>query len=296
MRVSGQNATQDGLRDPRANYPTNFTLPVQDFPGLQRNFEDVVPDCGEESYVGSGRLQGRRALITGGDSGIGRAVAIAYAREGADVVINYLPEEQPDADDVIEVIESTTESRIFAVPGDLRNESFCEDLVAEAADLMGGLDILVNNAGYNRNSASFVNQTVEELHQMVETNIYAPFLITRAAMAFLQPGSSIIFTSSIIFETPPPISAVYAGTKAFLYTFARAIGTGLIPAAGIKVNVVRPPGTLTNFLSSQGSTPEEANVNSAAQPLGRMQHPVELAPQYVAFAANDGSWALPALV
>lgn len=275
--------------DARTRFSPNITLPPPGFPVLQSSFE-TPPDCGETSYVGSGRLRGRRALITGGDSGIGRAVAIAFAREGADVVINYLPGEESDAEEVVEVIESTTNSSIYRIPGDLRNETFCEELVHEAADLLGGLDILINNAGYGRMSPNISSLSTESFRRTIETNIYAPVFITRAAVPLMPPGSSIVFTSSLIFQTPPYQLADYAGTKAFLLTFAQSIGMGLMPEAGIRVNAVRPGIVYTPFLPTQGQTTEHALRAGASSPLGRVQHPVDIVPQFVALVGNDSSY------
>jgi NAD(P)-dependent dehydrogenase (short-subunit alcohol dehydrogenase family) len=271
--------------------PANFTLPGPpgSFPVLQSDFE-VPPDCGETSYVGTGRLRGRRALITGGDSGIGRAVAIAFAREGADVVINYLPEEQTDADDVVSIIESTTNSSIFTIPGDLRNETFCEELVAEAADRLGGLDILINNAGYGRAHPNLTSVTTDSFRRTIQTNIFAPFWLTRAAVPLLPPGSSIVFTSSLITQQPPYVTADYAATKAFLLTYSQALAGGLLRSHGIKVNSVRPAIVLSPFLTSQGQTTEEANAVGAQLPMRRIQHPVDIAPQFVALVDNDSAY------
>lgn len=275
--------------DFRTRLSPNLTFPAPGFPVLQGDF-DIPPDCGETSYVGSGRLRGRRALITGGDSGIGRAVAIAFAREGADVVINYLPGEQSDADDVVSVIESTTNSSIYTVPGDLRNETFCEELVHEAADLLGGLDILINNAGYGRGSPNISSLSTESLRRTVETNIYAPVFLTRAAVPLMPPGSSIVYTSSLIMENPPYRLSDYVGTKAFLFAFSRAMGAGLMPEAGIRVNAVRPAIIYSPFLVVQGQTAEAAMLTGATSPLGRVQHPVEIVPQFMALVSNDSAY------
>jgi len=266
---------------------------VQPFPGLQSNFE-TPPDCGENSYVGSGRLLGRRALITGGDSGIGRAVAIAYAREGADVVINYLPEEEPDAQQVIAAINSTTASRIFAVPGDLRNETFCNHLITSSADLLGGLDILVSNAAYSLISFDITTLPRESFQQTIDTNIYAPFWLTRAARPLLAPGSSIIYTASGIINRPAAELIDYAASKAWVNTFSQALAAQLAPA-GIRVNAVAPALTFTPFLLSQGMTNEVMHEIATASPMGRLEQPVELAPLYVGLAENAASYVSAAL-
>jgi NAD(P)-dependent dehydrogenase (short-subunit alcohol dehydrogenase family) len=286
----------EGLVDPRALYNENFTIPVQPFPGLQSNFE-IRPNCGEDNYVGTGRLVGRRALITGGDSGIGRAVAIAYAREGADVVINYLPEEESDAEDVVSVITSSTSSQISTIPGDLRNESFCVDLVNRAAELLGGIDILVSNAGYSNITHDIRDLSNEQFDRTIDTNIYANFWLSKAARPFLEPGSSIIFTASGIVQNPPGRLIDYAATKGFVTTFSRALAAQLAPF-GIRVNAVAPLLTLTNFLSTQGMTTEIMRETISRQaPFGRIGQPVELAPLFVGLAENaatmvsGGTWS-----
>jgi NAD(P)-dependent dehydrogenase (short-subunit alcohol dehydrogenase family) len=279
----------EGLVNPLEIYRENYTIPSQGFPGLQSNFE-IPPNCGEDNYVGTGRLVGRRALITGGDSGIGRAVAIAYAREGADVVINYLPEEESDAQDVVSVITSSTSSQIFTIPGDLRNESFCVDLVNRAAQLLGGIDILVGNAAYSNISSDITTLSNEQFDQTIYTNIYANFWLSRAVRPLLEPGSSIIFTASGIVQAPPGRLIDYASTKGFIQTFSRALASQLAPF-GIRVNAVAPALTLTNFLSTQGMTNEMMReAISTATPYGRLEQPVELAPLFVGLAENAASY------
>lgn len=264
-------------------------MPEVSFPGLQSDITPT-PDCGETTYTGSGRLAGRRALITGGDSGIGRAIAIAFAREGADVVINYLPEEESDAAEVVSVVQETTDSQIFTLPGDLRSESFCEELVHESAELMGGLDILISNAAFTRGAPNITSITTENFVRTMETNIYAPFFLTRAAIPILPPGSNIIYTSSQIFENPPYWNADYAASKAWTSTWAYALQAGLLQESGIKVNVLRPALTLTNLLSTQGITTEQAQQSGATRPIGRIMQPVEIAPLWVDVVVSNSSF------
>lgn len=192
---------------------------------------------------------------------------------------------------MISIIESSTESRIFSIAGDLRNETFCEDLVHEAAELMGGLDILINNAGYALLFPTITEQTPESFRQTIETNIYAPFYITRAAAPLMPPGSSIVFTSSVIMENPSYPAAAYAASKAFLFTYARGLAMGLLRTQGIKVNSVRPGAILSNFHTSQRQSQEQTATNAGMLPLGRIQHPVEIAPQFLALVENDSSYA-----
>lgn len=190
----GQSSTGQNLENPVNKYPKPpFKSQTQPWPGLAGKM-DPQPDHGEKSYKGSGRLTGRKALITGGDSGMGRAAAIAFAREGADVAINYLPAEEPDAKEVIDLIEAEGRKAI-AIPGDIREEAFCKKMVEEAVNRLGGLDILVNNAGRQQSNASILDISTEQFDWTMKTNIYAPFWIIKAALPYLQPGSVIIGTS-----------------------------------------------------------------------------------------------------
>ncbi|KAF2165675.1 hypothetical protein M409DRAFT_36870 [Zasmidium cellare ATCC 36951] len=280
------NSTQ--LTNPVTRYNNSYIVPNQSFPGLQSNWHPA-PDSGETSYVGTGRLRGRKALITGGDSGIGRAVAIAFAREGADVAFNYLPEEQPDADITTQHI-SATGRRAHELPGNLRNESFCADLVARAHDALGGLDILVSNAGYSRYHSFIGNMTTAQFNQTFETNVFAPFYLVRAAVSYLPPGSSIIFTSSGEAVVPSANLIDYAATKAVLANFARGLAKQLAPR-GIRVNAVAPYMTISNVLSTEGDTTESIREVGRDCPYGRNSQPVELAPLYVTLADPQNSFA-----
>ncbi|KAM7187451.1 hypothetical protein V8F20_010976 [Naviculisporaceae sp. PSN 640] len=282
------SSSAPSLVDPRTRYTHRVILPDQGFPGLHRNWDPPI-DSGEESYIGTGRLKGRKALITGGDSGIGRAVAIAYAREGADVTINYLPEEQPDADEVQALVEAEEGVRFFAIPGDLRNETFCTDLIHQAHSAMGGLDILVSNAGYYIQNADIANLTTEQILQTFQVNVFASFYLVRAAAPLLPPGSSIIFTSSALARRPTHDSVDYAATKAALSSMAQSLGLQLAPR-GIRVNAVAPGLTATNFITSQGSTTEFIQAFADTQvPLARVAQPAELAPMYVMIAEGGSS-------
>lgn len=212
------------------------------------------PDHGELSYVGSGRLAGKRALITGGDSGIGRAVAIAFAREGADVAINYLPEEESDAETVIALIQAEGRTAV-AIPGDVRDESFCETPVEQAASELGGLDILVNNAGRQQYCESLEELTTADFDATFKTNVYAAFWITKAALRHLKEHSAIINTSSVQAFKPSPILLDYAQTKACLVAFTKSLAKQLGPK-GIRVNAVAP-GPYWTVLQSSGGQPDE---------------------------------------
>lgn len=225
------------------------------------------PDHGELSYVGSGRLAGKRALITGGDSGIGRAVAIAFAREGADVAINYLPEEESDAETVIALIEAEGRKAV-AIPGDVRDEAFCESLVEQAASQLGGLDILVNNAGRQQYCESLEELTTADFDATFKTNVYAAFWITKAALRHLKEHSVIINTSSVQAFKPSPILLDYAQTKACLVAFTKSLAKQLGPK-GIRVNAVAPGPYWTVLQSSGGQPDEKVRQFGADTPLGR---------------------------
>ncbi len=248
-----------------------------------------VPDHGEKSYRGSGRLAGRKALITGGDSGMGRAAAIAYAREGADVAINYLPDEEPDAREVLTLIKA--EGRIgLALPGDLRDEAFCLKLVEDAVKGLGGLDILVSNAGRQQTHASILDISTEQFDWTIKTNIYAPFWLIKAALPHLKPGSSIIGTTSEQATDPSADLYDYAQTKAATTNYVRSLAKQLAPK-GIRVNGVAPGPIWTPLQVSGGATQEKLKNFGGQTPMGRPGQAAELASIYVQFAANDGSYA-----
>src|SRR5579862_3572773 len=213
-------------QNPRSRYPQPpFKSQTQPWPGLARNM-DPKPDHGEASYRGSGRLSGRKALITGGDSGMGRAAAIAYAREGADVAINYLAAEEPDAAEVIRLIKAEGRKGI-PIPGDIRDESFCQRLVAEAVDQLGGLDIVVSNAGRQQTHASILDISTEQFDWTMKTNIYAPFWIIKAALPHLKPGAAIIATASEQAYDPSPELYDYAQTKAATMNYVKSLAKQL---------------------------------------------------------------------
>src|SRR5712672_3336265 len=277
------------MEDPRSRYPKPpCRKQTQPWPGLARDM-DPRPDHGEASYRGSGRLSGRKALITGGDSGMGRAAAIAYAREGADVAINYFPTEEPDAQEVIALIKA--EGRIgLAFPGDLRNEKFCQDLVAGALQGLGGLDIVVNNAGRQQTRASILDITSEDFDATMKTNIYAPFWIIKAALPHLKPGSVVIGTASEQAYDPSPDLYDYAQTKAATMNYVKSLAKQLA-AEGIRVNAVAPGPIWTPLQVSGGATMEKLEKFGGQTPIGRPGQPVELASLYVQLAAEDASYA-----
>jgi NAD(P)-dependent dehydrogenase (short-subunit alcohol dehydrogenase family) len=234
-------------------------------------------------------LKGRKALITGGDSGMGRAAAIAYAREGADVAINYYPTEEEDAKEVIALIKAEGRKAV-AIPGDLRDESFCKKLVDEAVKALGGLDILVNNAARQQTQKSILDITSEAFDATIKTNIYAPFWIIKAALPHLKPGASIIGTSSVQATDPSEDLYDYAQTKAATTNYIKSLAKQLGPK-GIRVNGVAPGPIWTPLQVSGGATMEKLKGFGGDTPLGRPGQPVELASIYVQLAANDASYA-----
>ncbi len=277
------------MRDPQTAYPQPpFPKQQQEWPGLASEM-DPVPDHGEETYRGSNRLEGRRALITGGDSGIGRAVAIAFAREGADVAINYLPAEEQDAQQVVALIEEAGR-RAVAIPGDITDRDFCQDLVQRAVESLGGLDILVNNAGFQQSAPSIEDISDETFDQTMKTNIYAPFRITKAALPHLEPGASIIITASVVAEQPPENLFDYSQTKAANVIYAQVLAKQLA-SRGIRVNAVAP-GPFWTPLQVVGGQPADAIPQfGSSTAMGRPGQPVEIAPLYVLLASAESSYS-----
>lgn len=284
-----ESVSAPDLQDPASKYPKPpFQGQSQPWPGLSSKM-NPRPDHGETSYKGSGRLKGRKALITGGDSGMGRAAAIAYAREGADVAINYLPAEEPDAREVIDLIRAEGRKAI-AIPGDLREEAFCQKLVADAVRSLGSLDIIVSNAARQQSHESILDISTEQFDWTMKTNIYAPFWIIKAALPHLQPGSSIIATTSVEAYEPSPMLYDYAQTKAATMSFVKSLAKQLGPK-GIRVNGVAPGPIWTPLQVSGGATQEKLKNFGSDTPLGRPGQPAELASIYVQLAANDASYA-----
>jgi len=276
------------MQDPRTQYPQPpFPLQPQPVPGLASKM-DPVPDHGETSYQGSGRLKGRKALITGGDSGIGRAAAIAYAREGADVAIAYLPTEQGEADEVIQLIEAEGRTAL-GLPGDITDEQWCRDLVARAVETLGGLDILVINAGHQQNREDISKVTTEDFDTTMKTNLYALHWIAQAAVPHLKPGASVITTASIQGYEPSEILLDYATTKAGIVAYTKALAKQLLKK-GIRANVVAPGPFWTPLQSSGGQPPEKVAKFGSDSEFGRPGQPVEIAPVYVLLASQEASF------
>ncbi|HEV7512083.1 MAG TPA: SDR family oxidoreductase [Candidatus Acidoferrum sp.] len=277
------------LQDPTVKYPKPpFKVQSQPWPGLASKMEPR-PDHGETSYRGSGRLAGRKTLITGGDSGMGRAAAIAYAREGADVAINYLPAEEPDASEVASLIKKEGRTCV-QIPGDLRDEAFCQRLVSEAVRGLAGLDIVVSNAGRQQTHESIADISNEQFDWTMKTNIYAPFWIFKAALPHLAPGSAIIATTSVQAYDPSADLYDYALTKAATMNFVKSLAKQLAPK-GIRVNGVAPGPVWTALQVSGGATPQKLQKFGDNTPFGRPGQPAELASIYVQLAASDASFA-----
>ncbi len=276
--------------DPTKLYEdTDTSAQYQEGPGLDTELEERA-DLGETSYRGTGRLAGRKALITGGDSGIGAAVAIAYAREGADVVISHLPEEQPDADRIVELIRAEGRTGI-SLPGDLTDAAYCRELVERTVAELGGLDIVVNNAARQQHVEDLAELSDEQFDDTFRTNVYAMFWITKAALPHLAPGSTVINTSSIQAYSPSQNLVDYATTKAAINTFSKALGQQLAPK-GIRVNVVAP-GPVWTPLQTAGGQPTEALPEfGESTPLGRPGQPAELAPAFVFLASPESSYVV----
>jgi len=285
---TGPMNAQD-LEDPVRKYPKPpFKSQTQPWPGLASKM-DPPPDHGAKTYKGSGRLLGRKALITGGDSGMGRAAAIAYAREGADVAINYFPSEEEDAQEVIKLIEQAGRKGI-AIPGDLRDEAFCKKLVDQAASELGGLDIVVNNAARQQTHASILDISTEQFDWTMKTNIYAPFWIIKAALPHLQPGSVIIGTASEQAYDPSAELYDYAQTKAATANYVKSLAKQLAPK-GIRVNGVAPGPIWTPLQVSGGATQEKLVKFGEQTPFKRPGQPAELASIYVQLADPGASYA-----
>lgn len=276
------------MQDPRHQYPgPPFNRQPQSAPGLA---ETMVPrpDHGEQSYTGCGKLTDRRALITGGDSGIGRAAAIAFAREGADVAISYLPSEEADAHEVIALIKQAGRKAI-ALPGDITDESFCRKLVADAVEALGSLDILVNNAAAQVTQPSLSDISSEQFDRVLKTNLYALFWITQEAVPHLKPGAAIINTASIQAYEPSQGIIDYALTKAGIVAFSKALSKQMIEK-GVRVNVVAPGPFWTPLQPSGGQTQEKVEKFGTTVPMGRPGQPVEIAPIYVLLASQEASY------
>lgn len=281
---------QLSFQDPVKRFP-DISPPKQDQPepGLDA---ELIPgtDRGEDSYRGTGRMEGRKALITGSDSGIGSAVAIAFAREGADVALSYLPEEEADAQHVCEVIRQSGR-RAVPLPGDLADPDYCADVAAQAAEELGGLDALVNNAGRQIAVERIEDLTAEQWECTFRTNIEAMFRVVKAAIGYLPAGSTIVNSTSIQAYSPSTHLLDYASTKAAINNFTKGLATQLAPR-GIRVNAVAPGPIWTPLQVSDGQPKEALPHFGKNTPLGRAGQPTELAPAYVFLSSSESSYVL----
>jgi len=283
-------ATKDlyTLQDPTTQYPQpKFKHQPQSVPGLDSEMTPKA-DHGETSYIGHGRLRDRKALVTGGDSGIGRAAAIAFAREGANVAINYLPSEESDAQEVIALIEAEGR-KAFAIPGDLSDEKFARKLVREAHKRLGGLDILAAVAGKQHFVEKIADVTTEQFEQTFRVNVTALFWLTQEALPLMPPGGTIITTASIQATHPSPSLVDYAPTKAAILAFTRALARQ-VAEDGIRVNCVAPGPIWTPLQTSGGQPDKKIPEFGSETPMKRPGQPVELAPLYVLLASQESSY------
>jgi NAD(P)-dependent dehydrogenase (short-subunit alcohol dehydrogenase family) len=283
-------SNQYAMQNPLTQYPQPpFPKQKQDAPGLDAKM-DPKPDHGEKTYRGFGRLAGRKALITGGDSGIGRAVAIAFAREGADIALNYLPAEEQDAREVIELIAAAGR-KAHPMPGDLKDESFCVSLVTKAHAALGGLDIVVNVAGRQAAQQEIADVTTDQFDATFKTNVYALFWICKAAIPLMPPGATIVNTASIQSYVPSDSLLDYASTKAAIVAFTKALAKQVI-GKGIRVNAVAP-GPIWTALQPSGGQPTEKIPHFGEQtPMKRPGQPAELASVYVLLASQESSYVV----
>ena len=270
-----------------------FDPQPQDGPGLAAE-QSPKPDHGESTYRGSGRLSGRKALVTGADSGIGRAAAIAFAREGADVVLNYLPEEQVDAEEVAKLVTEAGRKAVLA-PGDLVDEQFARSLVATTVRELGGIDLVANVAGKQQHVEEIADLTSQQFEETMRTNLNSLFWVVQEAVPHLPPGSTIINTSSVQGYQPSPNLVDYATTKSGIIAMSQALAQQLAPK-GIRVNVVAP-GPVWTPLQIAGGQPDDAMPEfGTSTPLGRAGQPAELAPAYVFLASAESSYVVGAVI
>lgn len=292
--TDGTRTDQLEFQNPATRYPViEPPEQTQDEPGLGTEMTPKA-DIGEFSYVGTGRLVGRKALVTGGDSGIGAAVAVAFAREGADVAIVHLPDEEQDAQDVLRIVRGTGRTAV-SIPGDLTDPAFCTSAVDDAAQQLGGLDILVNNAGKQIDVQNLEELTDEQVEQTYQTNILAMFRTSRAALRHLPAGATIINTTSVEAYMPAPSLLDYASTKAAINNFTKGLANQLA-SKGIRVNAVAPGPIWTPLQPSGGQPPEALPEFGKSTPLGRAGQPTELAPAYVFLASPESSFVLGATI
>lgn len=277
------------MQDPRSQYPQP-DIPkdqVQAEPGKEGKLTPSA-DHGDTTYEGSGRLRGRKALVTGGDSGIGRAVATAFAREGADVAIICLPEEMEDAQETLSFIAAAGQKGV-AIPGDMKDEAFCEAAIKQAVDELGSIDILVNNAGKQVYVEDIEKLTTKQFEDTFRTNVFAMFWLTKAAVPYMPAGAVVINTTSIQSYQPSAGLLDYASSKGAITSFTKGLSQMLIQK-GIRVNAVAPGPIWTPLQTSHGQPPEKFEKFGTDTPMGRMGQPAELAPTYVFLASQESSY------
>lgn len=285
--ANDSNVHDSAPADPRPQGPApEFPQEPIARPGLTDEMTPT-PDHGEESYRGFDRLSGRVALLTGGDSGIGRAVAIAFAREGADVLLSYMPEEEADAEETCRWVERAGR-RAHKLPGDIRDERHCDQMIATAFSEFGRLDVLVNNAAFQSTHDRIEDMTTEEFDTTLKTNVYAMFWLCRAALPRMRPGAVILNTASIQAFDPSPQLLAYAATKAAIVNFTKALSQ-LAMERGIRVNAVAPGPVWTPLIPST-MPPEKVKQFGDNTSFNRPAQPVELAPLYVFLASNEARY------
>ena len=280
---------QHTQQNPTQQYHHPDQQPEQELehPGLESEMQPT-PDYGEDTYRGSGKLEGRAAIITGGDSGIGRAVALAFAREGADVLISYLAEEEPDAQETAQVVEAAGKKAV-KMPGDIGEEAQCQRLIEQAISEFGKIDILVNNAAYQMYREGIQSISARELEHTYRTNIFSMFYLCKAALEHMQPGSSIINTSSVEAYQPQPMLLDYASTKAAIVNFTKGLAME-VAQQGIRVNVVAPGPVWTPLIPATMPAEFVSQFGKQESPMGRAAQPAELAPAYVFLASQESSY------
>ncbi|MCA1728553.1 MAG: SDR family oxidoreductase [Actinobacteria bacterium] len=280
---------QHTQQDPTQQYPQpQFAEQDQrdQHPGIESEMQPK-PDYGEETYRGSGKLEGKKAIITGGDSGIGRAVALAFAREGADVLISYLEEEESDAHETAQVVEGAGKKAV-KVPGDISEEAQCQTIVQKAVEEFGQIDVLVNNAAHQVTVNGIADISTELLDHTFKTNIYAMFWLCKAALPHMQPGASIINVSSIQAYQPSPTLLPYSSTKGAIISFTKGLALEVVQY-GLRANSVAPGPVWTPIIpaSMPGETVSQFGGTS---PMGRPAQPAELAPAFVFLASQESSY------
>jgi NAD(P)-dependent dehydrogenase (short-subunit alcohol dehydrogenase family) len=278
---------QHTLQDPAEQHPDSIPGEQAAHPGLEGEMS-LSPDFGEQSYRGSGKLEGRKAIVTGGDSGIGRAVALAFAREGADVAISYLEAEQSDADETARVVREAGRNAV-QLPGDLSDSGYCRTLVEQSAKELGGVDILVNNAAYQMARDGLADISEDELEHTFRTNILAMFHTCKAALEHMKPGATIINTASIQAYQPDPMLLAYAATKGAIVNFTKGLAQEAIER-GIRVNAVAPGPIWTPLIPATMPEDKVEDFGAEESPMKRAGQPAELAPIYVFLASQESSY------